>query len=99
MLVHLRDGCAQTTLRAATPSQKLQIKLAISPSHSILTPGQPVLAPTLQSQAPGRVATGIPTSKSQVLPDLQTSKVPDQNGVSQAWYIAEVQHSGREPSK
>ena len=27
------------------------------------------------------------------------SRVPDQNGVSQAWYIVEIHHSGREPSK
>ena len=25
-------------------------------------------------------------------------RVPNQNGVSQAWYIAEIHHSGREPS-
>ena len=42
MLVHLRDGSAQTILRAATLRQKLQIQLSISPSHSILPPGQPV---------------------------------------------------------
>ena len=29
---------------------------------------------------------------------LNNSRVPDQNGVSQAWYIVETQHSGREPS-
>ena len=34
----------------------MQIKLSISPSHSILTLGQPVLALTLHGQAPGRVA-------------------------------------------
>ena len=27
------------------------------------------------------------------------SRVPDQNGVSQAWYIVEIHHSGQEPSK
>ena len=37
MLVYLRDGSAQTILHAATLGQKLQIKLSISPSHSILT--------------------------------------------------------------
>ena len=26
------------------------------------------------------------------------SRVPDQNGVSQAWYIVEIHHSGRKPS-
>ena len=45
--VYLRDGSAQTILRAATLRQKLKTKLSISPSHSILTPGQPVPALTL----------------------------------------------------
>ena len=58
--VYLRDASAKTTLRAATLRQKLQTKLSISPSHSILTPGQPVPALTLYLQAPGRVATGVP---------------------------------------
>ena len=40
-LVCLRDGSAQTILRAATLRYKLQIKLSTSPSHSILTPGRP----------------------------------------------------------
>ena len=43
-LVNLRDGSAQTILCAATLRQKMQIKLSTSPSHSILTPGQPVTA-------------------------------------------------------
>ena len=30
--------------------------------------------------------------------NLNISRVPDQTGVSQAWYIAEIHHSGREPS-
>ena len=47
MRVYLRDRSAQTILRAATLRQKLQIKLSISPSHSILTPSQPVPALTL----------------------------------------------------
>ena len=29
----------------------------------------------------------------------QKARVPDQNGVSQAWYIVEIHHSGWEPSK
>ena len=33
MLVYLRDGSAQTILRAATLGQKLQVKLYTSPSH------------------------------------------------------------------
>ena len=44
---YLRDGSAQTSLRAATLRLKLQIKLATSPYHSLLTPSQPVPAPTL----------------------------------------------------
>ena len=47
MRVYLRDGSAQTILRVATLSQKLQTKLSISPGHSILTPGLPVPALTL----------------------------------------------------
>ena len=39
---YLRDGSAQTIVRAATLRQKLQVKLSTSPSHSILTPGRPV---------------------------------------------------------
>ena len=66
MRVYLRDGSAQTIVSAATPRHKLQIKLSTSPSHSILTPGRPVLALTLQRQAPGRVATGVPIFKSLV---------------------------------
>ena len=63
MLVYLRDGSAQTILRAATLRQKLQIQLSTSPSQSILTPGRPVPALTLERQEPGRVATGVPMFK------------------------------------
>ena len=59
MQVYLRDESAQIILRAATLRQKLQIQLSISPSHSLLTPGQPVPALTLSCQAPGKVATGM----------------------------------------
>ena len=45
--VDLRDGSAQTIVRAATLRQALQIKLSISLSHSLLTQGQPVLALTV----------------------------------------------------
>ena len=44
--VYRRDRYAQTILHAATLRQKLQTKLSTSPSHSILTPGQPVPALT-----------------------------------------------------
>ena len=40
---------------------KMQIKLASSPSHSILILGQPVLALTAYWQAPGRTATRVPS--------------------------------------
>ena len=43
-LVNLRDGSAETVVCVATLRQKLQIKLALASSHSILTPGQPVPA-------------------------------------------------------
>ena len=33
VLVYLRDGSAQAIVRAATPRQKSQIKLSISPSQ------------------------------------------------------------------
>ena len=63
---HLRGGSAQTSLRAATLRLKLRIKLSTSPSHSILTLGQPVTALTLERQAPGRVAGSMPILKSLV---------------------------------
>ena len=56
MLVFLRDGSSQTILRAATLREKLQIQLSTSPSHSILTLGQPVPALTLLSQVHGSIA-------------------------------------------
>ena len=58
MLVYLWDGSARTIVRAATLRQKLQIKLAISHSHSTLTRGQPVQSLALYRQAPGKVAPG-----------------------------------------
>ena len=42
----LVDGYSFTVVRAATLRQHLLIKLAVSPNHSIPTPGQPVLALT-----------------------------------------------------
>ena len=66
MLVYLRDGPAQTILRAATLRKKWRIQLSTSPGHSILTSGRPVPALTLRRQAPGRVATGVPSFKSLV---------------------------------
>ena len=66
MLVYLRNGSAQTSLRAATLKQKFQIKLSTSFNHSILPPGHPVPVLTLSCQVPGRVATGVPISQSLV---------------------------------
>ena len=40
MQVYLRDGSAQTAVRAATLTQKLDITCPISSSHGILTPDQ-----------------------------------------------------------
>ena len=76
MLVYLtlRDGSAQTSLRAATLRWKLWIKLSTSPSHSILTPGRPVPVPTLYHQVPGRVATEVPIFKSLVWFDAEKSQ-------------------------
>ena len=42
----------------STLRQKLQIEFSISPTHSILTPDQPVPVLTLQRQTPGWVVTG-----------------------------------------
>ena len=61
---YVKDGSVQTTGFAATLKQKLQIRFDISPSHNLPTLGHPVLVLTLQSQAPGRVATRIPMFKS-----------------------------------
>ena len=86
MLVYFRDRSAQAILGGATLRQKLQIQLSTSPSHGILTLGQPVLVLTLQCQAPGRVATGVPIFKSLVWLDPEKShrtrpgKIPSQAG-------------------
>ena len=48
MPMNLRNGSAQTIVRVAVLRQKLQGELAaVSPSHSIVTPGKPVLGQTL----------------------------------------------------
>ena len=46
MQVYLRDGSAQTTLRAATLRQKLQTKFSVLPSHSILMDTRPTSTST-----------------------------------------------------
>ena len=45
--MYLRDRSIETVVHAATLRQKSRVKLAMSPTHSILTSGQPVLALTL----------------------------------------------------
>ena len=45
--MYFKDGSAKTNVRAATLKQKLQIKLSVLPSDSILTPDQPVPVLTL----------------------------------------------------
>ena len=52
----------------------MQIKLTISSAHSVLTSGQPVQVLTLQRQAPGREATGVPIFKSLVGLDPDKSR-------------------------
>ena len=52
----------------------MQVKLSISPSHSILTPGQPVPALALPCQASNRVATGVPIFKSPICLDSELSQ-------------------------
>ena len=66
VLVYLREGSAHTIVCAVTLTHKLQIKPAISPSDSILTPGQLVPALILQHNVPDRVASEVPFFKSLV---------------------------------
>ena len=57
-ILHLRDWSDPAIVRAATLRQKLHFKLAISPSHGIMTPDQPV--PELALMASGRLGARIP---------------------------------------
>ena len=70
MIEYLRDKFDQTTVRAAKMRKKLQIKLAVFTSHSILTSGGPVPTQTLYPEVPDRVATGVPMFESLVLIDV-----------------------------
>ena len=56
ILKYPRGGSAETTVRAATPKCKLQIKLAISPRFSILTPGRPVPLALSELICPGSLS-------------------------------------------
>ena len=89
--MYLRDESAQTILHAATLRQKLQIKLSTSPSHSIVTLGQPVPALTLYCQAPGRVATGVPNfevTQQDLNPGSSALKVDAlTTGPLRLWYV------------
>ena len=58
--VRLIDGSAQTIARTTTLRLKLQIKLAVSASHSIMTPVQPVLALIPSLQAADIIAAAVP---------------------------------------
>ena len=51
-------------------------KLSASPSHSILTPDQPVPALTLERQTPGRVATEVLKSLNEVSGMTRPGKYP-----------------------
>ena len=62
----VRDGSARTILIDAILKEKLQVRFAISPSHSTLTLDQPVLALTLYSKVPSRLVTRVETSQSLV---------------------------------
>ena len=62
--------CCHTETEDADPTFSL--------THSILTPGQPVQALTLQRQAPSRVASGVPILKS--LAWLDPEKSPRSSG-------------------
>ena len=73
------QGRICSILHAATLRQKLQIKLSISSSHSILTTGWPVPVLTLQRQASGWVATGVPIFQSLVWLDSEKSCHKDSN--------------------
>ena len=85
MLVYLRDGSAQTTARAATLKQKLQIKFSTSPSHSILTPGRPVPVLALKRQVPDTVATGMPIFKSMVWPGKVSLQMGFEPRIFHSW--------------
>ena len=77
--------------------QYLQIKLAISPSNSILTPALPVPALTLWNQAHGRVATRVPMFKTSEWHDLRKQEASLYHRLSR-WmpchWASEAIHSG-----
>ena len=82
-LVYPRDGSTRAIVRAATLKQKWRIKLFIKPSHSILTPGQPVPARALYLQELGRVGTRTPIYLSLVYGMSQQEKAGFSSAVDQ----------------
>ena len=64
--VYTSGPFASTIVHAATPRKKLQIKLAISPSHRIMIPGEHVQVLIPLRQAPWRAATAKPIFKAHV---------------------------------
>ena len=60
--VYVRDTSAQTFLRASILRKKLQIILFVSPSHNILTGGQPVSALTYMANV-SQGNNGVPVFK------------------------------------
>ena len=90
--MYLRDGSAQTILRAATLRQKLQIKLSTSPSHSILTPGRPV--PVLTPKKSRRKRNWNPGSSA-----LEADALPlGQRGDEQRRLVCVLQRGDRCPT-
>ena len=93
MLVYLRDGSAQTSVRATTLRHKLQINLAISSSHSILTPDQPV-PETQEDRRPYREWPGY-TENGREWPDNTESSREWPGCTESGRVIPRVAESGR----
>ena len=55
---------------------------------------------TVRGSKHERLPTGtdILVKQLNIVMNVYILRVSDQNGVSQAWYVAEIHHSGREPS-
>ena len=79
MPVCLWDRSAQAGVCAVTLRQNLQIKLSVSPSHSILTPRQPMPALSLQRQAPGRVGLLVGCLTSQQHASVSQGRISTDN--------------------
>ena len=95
----MQGASAKTFVHAATLRQNLQIRLAISPSHSILVPGQAVLALPLQRQTLGREFTRVPIvnhcygsseGSGERCPDLPLSRQTPYHWASEAEIIIKI---------